>query len=107
MTTFVILPPRELVEHAVHGFVEALLPGMVIPDGLWERIVEEVLSEAKVYSLHREDLPETDDLAGALADGFGAEAGDRVVELALPRGREAGPVRAWTLPGVSAAASGR
>jgi hypothetical protein len=108
MATFVILPPRELMEHAVHGFVETLLPGMAVPAGLWQRVLTEVLADADVYSLHREDLPETDDLAGALSDGFGAEAGDRVVEMALPRGREAGPVRTWRMPaGVSATAAGR
>ncbi len=107
MATFVILPPRELMEHAVHGFVEKLLPGLPVPAGLWERVLAEVVTGEDVYSLHREDLPDTDDLSGALAEGFGAEEGDRVVEMSLPRGKEAGPVRTWVLAGVSATAAGR
>jgi hypothetical protein len=107
MATFVILPPRELLEHVFHGFVESLLPGLPVPPGLWERMLADVVDGPNVYPLHREDLPETDDVAAALAEGFGAEPGDRVVEFGLPRGREPGPVRRWVIPGVSAATAGR
>jgi hypothetical protein len=101
MATFVVLPPRELVEHAVHTFIDALLPGMPVPAGLWERMVTEVTAGANVYVLHREDLPETDDPSSALADGFGAEPGDAVRELSLPRGGQPAAVRTWTVTGVS------
>jgi hypothetical protein len=107
MATFVILPPRELLEHTVNGFVETLLPGRPVPPRLWELLLADVADGPNVYSLHREDLPETDDVAAALVDGFGAEPGDHVVEYSLPRGRQAGPVRRWVVPGISAAAAGR
>jgi hypothetical protein len=107
MATFAVLPPRELLEHAIHGFLESLFPGRPVPVGLWERVTAEMVAGENVYPLHREDLPEADDVASALADGFGAEPGDAVVEYTLPRGKESGPVRWWVIPGVSAAAAVR
>jgi hypothetical protein len=107
MATFVILPPRELLEYAIHGFAESLFPGRAVPAGAWERMLADVVDGPDVYPLHREDLPETDDLTAALVVGFGAEPGDQVVEYTLPRGRQSGPVRRWVVPGVSAATAGR
>lgn len=101
VATFVILPPRELLEHAIHGSVEALLPGFPVPPGLWERILGEVIVGSEVHPLHREDLPESDDIGTTLAEGFGAEPGDHVVETSLPRGRDPGPVRTWRVPGTA------
>ncbi len=106
MATFVVLPPRELVEHAVHSFVETLLPGLPVPAGLWERVVAEVLAGADVYTLFREDLPESDDPSAAFVDGFGAEPGDRVREVTLPRGGKAGPVKTWAVAGPVAKLAG-
>jgi len=40
-----------------------------------------------VYVVHREELPEDDDLARGLAEAFGAEPGDEVIEVRP--GREA------------------
>jgi hypothetical protein len=107
MATFVILPPREILEHAIHGFVETHFPGRSVLAGTWERMLADVVDGPDVYPLHREDLPETDDVAMALVVGFGAEPGDHVVEYTLPRGREAARVRRWVVPGVSATAVGR
>ena len=77
------------------------------PDGTGRMADEMARTNPRVYALHREDLPETDDPSAALADGFGAEPGDRVLEISLPRGGKAVPVRAWTVAGMSAAAAGR
>jgi hypothetical protein len=107
MAAFVILPPRELLEYAVHGFVENLFPGQAVPAGTWERMLADVVDGPDVYPLHREDLPETDDIAAALVIGFGAEPGDQVVVYSLPRGREAARIRRWVVPAVSATAAGR
>ena len=53
-----------------------------------------------LYDVLEDDLPEGESLAEALELGFGAEPGDRVVEVAL-----GGAARAWVLGGVSGAAA--
>jgi hypothetical protein len=64
---------------------------------LAETLGQAAAGQADVFVVHREDLPQEDDLAQALADGFGAEAGDEIIEI-LPVG-EPGQVtaRRWRL----------
>lgn len=105
MATFLILPPRELIEHAVCSFADRLLPGFSVPAGLWERFIDDLVtpfqqeSTDSVFVLHREDLAEGS-VMESLVDGFGAEPGDRVIEIDSPRQAGPGAVRRWTLAGV-------
>jgi hypothetical protein len=105
MATFLILPPRELIEHAVCSFANRLIPGFAVPPGLWERFIDELVTpfeqeaDGPVFLLHREDLAEGS-VGEGLIDGFGAEQGDRVIEIDSPRPQGPGAVRRWAISGV-------
>jgi hypothetical protein len=85
MSTFYLLPPRPLLGERFAGFLQTLLPGVDWDNrgrlGLAEAITEAVRDHTDVFVVHREDLPEGELPARALVDGFGAEAGDEVVEV--------------------------
>jgi hypothetical protein len=101
MATFLILPPRELIEHAVKEFAGRLLPGVWPPEDIADvfvnRILESQPKASDVYLLHREDLPDSDVIV-ALQDAFGAEPGDRVVEFGPPRTLAPAPLRSTVIP---------
>ncbi|MCC6418392.1 MAG: hypothetical protein IT429_09140 [Gemmataceae bacterium] len=97
MSTFYVLPPRPLSARPYAEFLRSLLPGLNPARVTWGDLAEALNSllrvEDDVYLVHREDLPEGEDPAAALADGFGAEPGDEVIEVPV------GPttVRRWRL----------
>jgi hypothetical protein len=105
MATFLVLPPRELIEHAVAEFAGRLLPGFPVPAGLWERFVDDLVSanetdaDGHVFVLHREDLSDGS-VNDSLVEGFGAEPGDCVVEIDSPRPNQPGKSRRWAVGGV-------
>ena len=99
MAPFYLLPPRACLDDALAAFLGKLLPGLPVPADAWDRLAERVAPPG-VYLVSRDDLPDTTSLPAALADGFGAEPGDRVVEVAL-----GGASRGWVLTGVSGAAA--
>lgn len=106
MATFYLLPPRTCLEDAVHGLFGKLLPGLPMPADAWESLTQYLAGIANwpddVFLVPRDDLPEGDPGA-ALAEGYGAEPGDRIVEVSLTR-----PSRVWMVPGgVSGAAAAR
>ena len=98
MSTFYVLPPRPLPARAFADFLRGLLPGLDLARLTWGELADTLggllRGQDDVYLLHREDLPEGADAAEALAHGFGAEAGDAVIEVgaAAP-----GAVRRWRL----------
>ena len=98
MSTFYVLPPRPLPARAYAEFLRGVLPGLNLARVTWgdlaDTLSEMLRSQDDVYLVHREDLPDGEDTAAALADGFGAEAGDEVIEVG---GTLAGPVRRWHL----------
>lgn len=104
MATFLLLPPRELIEHAVREFAHRLLPGVWPPDDLADlvlnRIIEAQPQASEVHVLHREDLPEGD-VIQALCDAFGGEPGDRVVEIGPPRNTVPATIRSTVIPNIS------
>ena len=101
MATFLLLPPRELVEHAVREFAHRLLPGVWPPDDLADlfinRIIEAQPQASEVHVLHREDLPEGDVIV-SLVEAFGGEPGDRVVEFGPPRSAVPAAIRSTVIP---------
>ncbi|MCI0704364.1 MAG: hypothetical protein L0241_25170 [Planctomycetia bacterium] len=105
MTTFYLLPPRACLEEAVSGLFGKLLPGLPLPADIWETLVSHLVSVARwpeVVFVPRDELPESE-LPVALAEAFGAEAGDRVVEVSLAR-----TAREWMIPaGMSGVARAR
>jgi hypothetical protein len=100
MATFYLLPPRTCLEQAFGDLLAWLLPGLPLPVESWEAITDRVGSAANwpddVFLVPRDDLPEGEALGEALAAAFGAEPGDRVVEVSLARGPSA--ARSWVLP---------
>src|SRR5262245_41370678 len=100
MATFYILPPRELVGEILLGSLRTWLPGfdvdprrrMAFVDELFEALVS---GDTETYVLHREDVPPDADMVEVLRHGYGAAAGDRVVEVASGSRPERPRVRSW------------
>jgi hypothetical protein len=99
MATFYLLPPRSCLEDALGSLLSRLLPGLPLPVESWEAITERVGAAANwpadVFLIPRDDLPDGEPVGEALSAAFGAEAGDRVVEVSLARGPAA--ARSWVL----------
>jgi hypothetical protein len=102
MSTFYLLPPRPHLARRFTAFLTTWFPGLDWQGlggmDLIETLAERASRHPDVYVVHREDLPEGEEPARALADGFGAEAGDEVIELVS--GPDGDPVttRRWRLP---------
>ena len=96
MATYYVLPPRECLDEAVGALFTRFLPGLPVPAEGWAVVSEHVAASAAwpadVFLVPRDDLPEDESLTDALAIGYGAEPGDRVVEV-----RMTGAPRAWTV----------
>jgi hypothetical protein len=102
MSTFYVLPPRPLLGRRFAAFLTTWFPGLDWQGSAWPDLAETLGAAAgshpDVYVVYREDLPEGTDPARALAEGFGAEAGDEVIEI-LPGGGPADvTARRWRLP---------
>jgi hypothetical protein len=90
MSIFYLMPPRPYLGDRFADFLQTLFPGLA-----WESTsrtsLAELLGDAAgeregVFVIYREDLPQEESTLQALVDGFGAEAGDEVVEV-RPGGR--------------------
>ena len=99
MSTFYVLPPRRFLGQHLVGFLAAWLPGLD-----WDAISRHELAElaagiaarsADVYVLHREDVPDGEDVTAALIDGFGAQQGDEVIEVRAGVGPGGLSARRW------------
>lgn len=102
MATFLVLPPRELLEHAVTEFADRLLPGLPKPLGLADVLLAHVVAGLpkgeQAFVIYREELPDDGDTIGVLREAFGAEAEDRVLEIGPPRNLAAATVRETIIP---------
>lgn len=100
MATFFVLPPRSCLEEALESLFSRLVPGLPIPAESWDITIERIAAAANwpsdLFFVPRDELPDGEPLAEALCAGFGAEPGDRVVEVSLSRGPAA--ARTWVLP---------
>ena len=87
MATFYLLPPRACLEEALGEILARLLPGLPLPADAWDAVTDRIGSAAgwpaDVFLVPRDDLPEGEPVGGALVAAFGAETGDRVVEVSL------------------------
>ena len=92
MSTFYVLPPREAVEHRLAALTEALLPGLPSGPQAWASLVTALTAGRDAYVVHREELPGVGDTLTDLIEGYGAEPGDRVVEVS------GGSPRSYAIP---------
>jgi hypothetical protein len=87
MSLFYLLPPRPIVGDRLVSFLQTLLPGLDWNVQERRELADVLIGLAgrreDVFLVHREDLPHGESVARALADGFGAEEGDEVVEVRL------------------------
>ena len=101
MSTFYLLPPRPLLGDRLARFLQSVLPGLDwdcaargrLAEGLGAAAVE----GAGVYVVYRDDLPPGEPPARALVDGFGAEAGDEVIEVRPSGAAESLTARRWRI----------
>jgi hypothetical protein len=106
MAKFYLLPPRPVLGDAFARFLREWLPGLPAfsdqSTSLTDAIQLVACQDPDVFLIFREDLPEGESPERSLADGYGAEPGDEVIELRLGG---SGDVRArsWFLGAVSAA----
>lgn len=85
MSTFYLLPSRPQLGEYFAAYLRMWFPGIDWQSRAWPHLAETLGGMAgdqpDVYVIYREDLPEGEEPAQALLDGFGAEAGDEVVEI--------------------------
>ncbi len=85
MATFFVLPPRAVVGDRLADALAGLLPGLSWDGGGRARLAEVLLEALEglpgVYVISRDDLPTGAAAEPALIDGFGAMAGDDIVEV--------------------------
>jgi hypothetical protein len=87
MSTFYVLPPRAYLAKHLGDCAASLLPGLptahTLGTGLAEALHAAVAREPDTFLVYREELPDGVEPLQALADGFGAESGDEVIEVRL------------------------
>lgn len=103
MARFYLLPPRELVGEQLSRLLQTVLPGLSLAPDQCLEFLQAVVEGAgeEVYLVHREDLPESNSTAPSLTallrDGFGAEKGDRIVQVTPGPIVDQPTVRIWNL----------
>ena len=101
MSTLYLLPPRPLLGAHFTEYLQPLFPGVdwgrTDPAELAELLGDAVANLPDVFVVFREELADGEEPDRALVDGFGAEAGDEVVEV--KPGAKAGELtaRRWRL----------
>jgi hypothetical protein len=107
VSTFYLLPPRPVLGERIAGYLQTLFPGLDWGSAAWPELAELLGATAArhrdVYVIYGEELPRGEDPGRALADGFGAEAGDLVIEV-VPGSLPGETVtRRWRVPAPEAA----
>jgi hypothetical protein len=87
MADFLLLPPRPAVGEEIARLIRPYLPGIRVTAADCVRFLDGLVAAGggKAFLVHREELPDEEDVATALRDGFGAEPGDRVVQVLTGR----------------------
>jgi hypothetical protein len=84
VSTFYLLPSRPFVGERFAEHLKTLFPGLEWGSSSWADLADTLCAAAgrpDVYVVFRDDLPDNEDPARGLADGFGAERGDEVIEV--------------------------
>ena len=84
MSIFYLMPPRPFLGDRFASFLQTYFPGLDWDSGE-RRLLADVLGDTAgrdgVYVVYRDDLSAEESTSQALVNGFGAEAGDEVVEV--------------------------
>jgi hypothetical protein len=89
MSIFYLMPPRPFLGDRFAAFLQTIFPGLDWDRGERTGLADVLVAAAgrdDVFVVYRDDLPGEDLPLQALVNGFGAEAGDEVVEV-RPGGR--------------------
>jgi hypothetical protein len=86
MADFLLLPPRPTVGEEIARLIRPYLPGVRVAPAECVKFLDSlVTATGRAFLVHREELPDQEDIAVALRDGFGAEPGDRIVHVMTGR----------------------
>jgi hypothetical protein len=89
MADFLLLPPRPAVGEEIARLIRPYLPGVRVTAADCVRFLDAlVANDGKAFLVHREELPDEEDVATALRDGFGAGPDDRIVHVLTGRSGE-------------------
>jgi hypothetical protein len=103
MSTFYLLPARPFLGRCFAGYLQSVFPGLHWEQQdlteLAETLTAVAGAQAEVYVVHREEIPEGEELFAALKHGFGAETGDVVVEVRPDANTGEFQARRWRLDG--------
>jgi hypothetical protein len=85
MADFYLLPPRPAVGEEIARLIRPYLPGLRITAADSVRFLDTIVAATRgwAYLVHREDVPEGDDLAASIRQGFGAGPDDQIVQVSL------------------------
>jgi hypothetical protein len=106
MSVFYLLPPRPYLGECFARYLRMLFPGLEWTSDSWLELADTleaaVGDRAGVFVVYAEELPEDEEVDRALADEFGAEDGDEVIEVRA--GSRPGELcaRRWRLGGPAA-----
>src|SRR5262245_24783237 len=85
MSTFYLLPPRPVIADAFAAFLNQFFPGLDWDAAMRTNMAHALGAAASgrpdVFVVYRDDLPEGEAPSRVLAEIYGAEPGDEVVEL--------------------------
>ena len=94
MATYYLMPSRPRLGERFAGHLSALFPGLTWSPGDWTELADTLtavvaMRQADIFIIYRDELPSDEETIAALTDGFGATAGDEVIEIcAEPEARE-------------------
>src|SRR5438128_2425327 len=101
MSTFYILPPRPQLGERFAVFLSSVFPGLDWHSSTWCELAD-LLSSAiaardDVFVIYGEELVPGQELRTGLADIFGAEAGDLVIEVQPGSKPDEAVIRQWCM----------
>jgi hypothetical protein len=102
MSTFYLLPTRATVGDRIADLIAPLVPGLALDVAgrtrLAEQLLEALCDVPDVFIVPRDELPHGEAPERALIDGFGALAGDEVVEVRPAARPGEFASRRWRIP---------
>jgi hypothetical protein len=99
MAVFYVLPPRPALGECLANMLQPFVPGASINRQACTDFIDSLIAGSpdgrESYVVYREELPEGEEVNAALREGFGAEDGDRVVDVSLGLNPGEPRVKSW------------